>query len=83
MSKIISDFYKLCEIFDDDMDVVAEVIHRHYHIACKLSAVKADLEEYGEERLEKYHSTIKHILSLDKSKTELLKAIHSTKGLFD
>lgn len=61
---VIEDFYQLCDIMDDDMELVAIAIHLHYRKKIKLSAIKDDLEfdNYSEARLVKYWDAINEVL---------------------
>lgn len=61
---ILGDFFTLCEVLDDDLDLVAELIHKHHNINEKLSHVKDDVTECSLERIAKYHATINKLLDM-------------------
>lgn len=86
---VMKDFYILCDVLDDDLDLVAELIHVHYPIKTKLSAIKADIqdateiENCGADRLKKYRTAINKALDMPHAYIKLFKAKHQAKGLFD
>ena len=85
MSKVINDFYLLSELLDDNMELVAILIHKHHTENYKLSRIEEDIEHCGEERLKKYHVTIIKILEdIPLKKIKIFKALNTEqKGLFD
>lgn len=64
-NNLLNDFYDICEICNDDLNIVIEVIAFHHTPEEKLSRVRSDIMEYTEQtRLEKYAKTFDKVLSL-------------------
>ena len=61
----MNDFWILCDLFDDDVNIVAKIIQEYHTKRLKLSRIREDIEECKEGRIYKYFGTISKILDLD------------------
>lgn len=65
-NKVLEDFYTICDIADDNLSIVIELIHFYHSEDERISRIKSDIMEWSEiERLERYAKTFKNILSFD------------------
>ena len=44
----MNDFWILCDLFDDDVNIVAKIIQEYHTKRLKLSRIREDIEERGE-----------------------------------
>jgi len=77
---VLDDFYMICDICNDNLSIVIELVHFYHQEDERISRIKSDIMEWSEiDRLERYSKTFKNILSFDIRNVRHVIAIKSGK----
>ena len=64
--QLLEDYYCVCDIADDNLEIVVSLIHFYQIEDDRIGRIRADITDWSElDRLERYAKTFKNILSFD------------------